>query len=480
MLQFYNTLTRRLEEFVPLREGKAGMYVCGPTVYATPHVGNLRTFFFGDILHRYLEFRGYEVKFVMNLTDVDDKTIRGALRQGVSLEEYTGPFIEDLFRNFEEIGIRRADVHPRATRYVPQMIDIIRRLEERGLAYEAEGSVYYDISEFPDYGKLSRVDVSAGRRGARVAADEYGKDDVRDFVLWKAVRPEDEQVGAVWDTPWGRGRPGWHIECSAMSMHELGETFDIHVGGVDLIFPHHEDEIAQSEGATGREFARYWLHGEFLLLEGDKMAKSTGNLFNLQDLVDRGVKPSSVRYLFLTAHYRSKLNFTFEGLAAAANAVRGIHGARTRLREHPAMRDPDPSDTPVLHPAAERALAEFTAAMDDDLNTSAALAVLHGLVDAVNARLHELGTCPISDAEKHAALDALERIDSVFGFLALADRESSVDPELAAWVEERLAARQEARRARDFARADAIRAELTERGVVVEDTPQGPRWTVSG
>ena len=478
-LQFYNTLSRRLEEFVPLVPGQAGMYVCGPTVYASPHIGNLRTFFFADTLHRYLEFRGYRVKFVMNLTDVDDKTIRGALRQGVSLGEYTQPFIEDLFRNFEQLGIHRADVHPRATDYVPQMVEIIRRLEERGLAYAAEGSVYYDISEFADYGKLSRVDVSAGRRGERVAADEYDRDDVRDFVLWKAVKPEDEQVGAVWDTPWGPGRPGWHIECSAMSMHELGETFDIHAGGVDLIFPHHEDEIAQSEGATAKPFARYWLHGEFLLLEGDKMAKSTGNLFNLQDLVDRGVAPSAVRYLFLTAHYRSKLNFTFEGLAAAASAVRGIRGARNRLRDHPAVRDPDPSDTPVLYPAVDGALAEFTTAMDADLNTSAALAALHGLVDAVNARLHELGTRPISEAERHAALDAFERIDSVFGFLVLADREGEVDAGLAAWVEERLAARQAARKARDFAAADAIRAELLERGVVVEDTPQGPRWSVS-
>ncbi|HEX5724145.1 MAG TPA: cysteine--tRNA ligase, partial [Longimicrobiaceae bacterium] len=397
-LRFYNTLTRREEEFVPLREGEVGLYVCGPTVYAPPHIGNLRTFFFADTLHRYLEYRGYQVKFVMNLTDVDDKTIRGALQEGVSLAAYTQPYVDDLFRNFELLGIQRADAHPRATDFIPQMVDIIRALEERGLAYAADGSVYYDISEFAGYGKLSRVDVSAGRRGERVAADEYDRDDVRDFVLWKAAKPEDERVGAVWETPWGPGRPGWHIECSAMSMHELGETFDIHAGGVDLVFPHHEDEIAQSEGATGKEFVRYWLHGEFLLLEGDKMAKSTGNIFNLQDLVDRGVKPSSIRYLFLTAHYRSKLNFTFDGLASAAEAVRRVRGTRTRLREHPAARDPDPADTPSLHPAVDRALAGFAEAMDEDLNTSAALAALWGLVDAVNARLHELAGRPISEA----------------------------------------------------------------------------------
>jgi cysteinyl-tRNA synthetase len=479
-LRFYNTLTRREEEFVPLVEGKAGMYVCGPTVYAPPHIGNMRTFFFADTLHRYLEYRGYEVTFVMNLTDVDDKTIRGALKQGVSLAEYTEPFIDNLFQNFEQLGIHRADHHPRATDYVPQMIDIIRRLEERGLAYVAkdEGSVYYDISEFADYGKLSKVDVSAGRRGERVAADEYDKDDVRDFVLWKAVKPEDEQVGAVWDTPWGRGRPGWHIECSAMSIAELGETFDIHAGGVDLIFPHHEDEIAQSEGATGKPFVRYWLHGEFLLLEGDKMAKSTGNIFNLQDLVDRGVKPSSVRYLFLTAHYRSKLNFTFAGLESAAEAVRRIRGTRNRLREHPAVRDPDADDTPVLHPVVDQVLAGFAEAMDADLNTSVALAELHRLVAAVNQRLEALGSRPIGQAEAAAALSAFDRIDSVFGFVALADREGEVDAGLAAWVEERLAAREAARKARDFAAADAIRAELGGRGVVVEDTAQGPRWSV--
>jgi cysteinyl-tRNA synthetase len=475
-LTFYNTLTRREEEFVPLHPGKVGMYVCGPTVYAAPHIGNLRTFFFSDILRKYLEYRGYDVRFVMNLTDVDDKTIRGAMQKGVKLNDYTQPFIDSLFRDFEQLGIRRADVHPRATHYVDGMIDIIRRLEERGLAYESEGSVYFDISEFADYGKLSKVDISAGRRGERVAADEYDKDDVRDFVLWKSVKPEDEAVGAVWETPWGPGRPGWHIECSAMSFAELGETFDIHAGGVDLIFPHHEDEIAQSEGATGKEFVRYWLHGEFLLLDGGKMAKSTGNIFNLGDLVERGIRPSSIRYLFLTAHYRSKLNFTFEGLASAAEAVRRVRDARDRLREHPAARDPHAMDTPSLHTAADEALAAFTAAMDQDLNTSVALATLHELVNRVNARLHELGTGAISHAERDAALRAFERIDAVFGFIALSEAESAVAEDVSAWVEERIAARQAARKARDFAQADAIRDEIVARGIVLEDTPQGPRW----
>jgi cysteinyl-tRNA synthetase len=262
-----------------------------------------------------------------------------------------------------------------------------------------------------------------------------------------------------------------------MAMDELGETFDIHAGGVDLVFPHHEDEIAQSEGATGKPFVRYWLHGEFLLLEGDKMAKSTGNIFNLQDLVDRGVKPSSIRYLFLTAHYRSKLNFTFAALESAAEAVRRIHGTRERLRAHPEARDPDPDDEPALHPLADQVLAGFAAAMDADLNTSVALSEVHRLASGVNQRLEGLGARPIGTAEKHAALDAFERMDAVFGFLALSQREREVDAGLAAWVEERIAARQAARAAKDFATSDAIRAELAARGVTVEDTAQGPRWS---
>jgi cysteinyl-tRNA synthetase len=480
MLRFYNTLSRRLEEFVPLVEGRVGMYVCGPTIYAAPHIGNMRTFFFADVLHRYLEYRGYEVKFVMNLTDVDDKTIRWALREGVSLGDYTEPYAAVLFENLDGLGIERADLYPRATEYIPGMVELIRRLEEKGLAYEADGSVYFDISEFPDYGKLSRVDPAQARRGERVAADEYEKGDVRDFALWKAAKPEDYQVKAVWETPWGPGRPGWHIECSVMSMHNLGETFDIHGGGVDLVFPHHEDEIAQSEGATGKPFARYWLHGEFLQLEGEKMAKSSGNIFTVQDLLERGAKASSIRHTFLTAHYRSKLNFTWEALASSAEAVRRLVTTRDRLRDLPEVPDARADERARLHQAADQALRAFSAAMDDDLNTSVALSALFGLVREINARADELGPLPITAAEKAAALDALKRMDQVLGLLSLAEREREREAggELAEWVEERLAARQAARRERDFARSDAIRDELAARGVVVEDTPTGPRWSV--
>jgi cysteinyl-tRNA synthetase len=482
-MYFYNTLTRRREEFVPLVEGRVGMYACGPTIYAAPHIGNMRTFFFADILHRYLEFRGYEVKFVMNLTDVDDKTIAGALRQGVSLAEYTEPYARVLFDNFAALGIEGADSYPRATQFIPEMVDIIRRLEEKGLAYKApDGSIYYDISEFPQYGALSKVDLEQSRRGERVAADEYEKGDVRDFALWKAARQEDETVGAVWETPWGKGRPGWHIECSAMSMSELGETFDIHCGGIDLIFPHHEDEIAQSEGATGKPFVRYWLHGEFLQLDGEKMAKSLGNLFTVEDLLEQGVRASSIRHTFLTAHYRSKLNFTWKALEASAEAVRRLYTTYERLRNHPTSLHARPEDEPTLHEAASETLAAFSQAMDDDLNTSVALAALYDLVCAVNTRLDALGTIAITAAEAEAALDTFHRIDTVFGLISTAAREKdgAVDEKLSRWVEERLTERADARSARDFARADEIRQELAARGILVEDTPTGARWSVRG
>lgn len=479
----YNTLTRRREEFVPLDEKQVRMYVCGPTIYAAPHIGNMRTFFFADLLHRYLEFRGYQVKFVMNLTDVDDKTIRGALREGVSLAEYTEPYAEKLFRNFDALGLEGADVYPRATAFVPEMIDLIRRLEEKGIAYRAaDGSVFYDISEFEKYGKLSRIDLSKSRQGERVAADEYEKEDARDFALWKAAKPEDETVGAVWDTPWGRGRPGWHIECSAMSMAELGETFDIHCGGVDLIFPHHEDEIAQSEGATGKEFVRYWLHCEFLQIEGEKMAKSSGNVFTLEDLIERGVRASSIRHTFLTAHYRSKLNFTWKALEASAEAVRRLYTTFERLEKHPRTLHARPDDRPRLHETAARVLDAFARAMNDDLNTSVALSALYDLVTDVNSRLDQLCTLAITEAEALAATEAFRRMDSVLGLLQLAEREedSQVDEKLSAWVDSMLEQRADARAARDFSRADEIRDELAARGVVVEDTPSGPRWSLKG
>jgi cysteinyl-tRNA synthetase len=475
-LRFYNTLTREVEEFAPIEPPVVRVYGCGPTVYQQPHIGNYRTFLFNDLLHRYLEWKGFHVKFVMNLTDVDDKTILGALQRGISLETFTEPVIRDFFADLERLGVARADVYPRATRHIEQMIALIERLVERGHAYVADGSVYFDISSFPGYGKLSRIDPEQMRRGERVAADEYEKGDVRDFALWKGAKEIDHQVGAVWDTPWGAGRPGWHIECSAMSMAELGQTFDIHTGGEDLVFPHHEDEIAQSEGATGHPFVRYWLHVKHLLVHGEKMSKSKGNIFSLQDLQERGFSLASIRYLLLSAHYRHELNFTFSGLEDARAALRRATEFQDRLGRTPAREDAPETG---LAEGAARALAGFEAALDDDFNVPAALAALFTFVREGNAALdrHESAT----PADLMAASHALESVDRVLNVFALSRAEArAVEGDLAGWVEERLAQRQEARARRDFAAADQIRQELAAAGIVVEDTPQGPRWKHQG
>ncbi len=471
-LRFYNTLTRSLDEFEPIEPGTVRMYGCGPTVYQLPHIGNYRTFLFNDLLHRYLEWKGYRVKFVMNLTDVDDKTIDGAFRQGVSLESFTEPVIRGFFEDLDALGVRRADVYPRATRHVDAMVEIIRRLIDRGHAYVApDGSVYYDISSFPEYGKLSRVDLSAVRRGERVAADEYEKGDIRDFALWKAAKDIDRQVGAAWDTPWGLGRPGWHIECSAMSMAELGESFDIHTGGEDLVFPHHEDEIAQSEGATGKPFARFWLHVKHLLVNGEKMSKSKGNVFTLRDLVGQGHTAAAVRYLLLSAHYRHELNFTFDGLEHAQAAIRRILDFDDRLGRTPTSEDAPESG---LQDISAGALRAFEDALDDDLDMPGALAVVFNFIRESNAALDRAPTALPADLQ--AARRALGRFDDVLGVLPLARAAATVDQDFAAWVEARLEERQAARARRDFATADAIRDELVRAGVVIEDTPQGPRW----
>ncbi|HET9439260.1 MAG TPA: cysteine--tRNA ligase [Longimicrobiales bacterium] len=477
-LQFFNTLTRKVEEFQPLDGKRVGVYACGPTVYRPPHVGNYRTFIFNDLLHRYLEWKGFDVKFVMNLTDVEDKIIEAAHQQGVKIEQVTAPVTQAFLQDLAALAIRPVDVHPRATEKIPEMIDIISRLIERGHAYESEGSVYFAIGSFPGYGKLSRIELQDVRSGAGlqtrerggIDADEYEKEDARDFALWKAAKDIDRAAGAAWRTPWGEGRPGWHIECSAMSMAELGETFDIHTGGEDLIFPHHEDEIAQSEGATGKPFVRYWLHVKHLLVNGEKMSKSKRNDYKLHELVERGYTEAAIRYLLLSAHYRKELNFTFEGLDDAQAALRRLVDFADRL----SATSPAATDSSELTQAAQHARAAFEAGLDDDLNTPEALAALFTFVREANAALDRglASKQGLSDARA-----ALERMDDVLGFIELARRlAKNVDADLAAWVEEKIAARQAARGRRDFAGADAIRAELTAAGVVVEDTPQGPRW----
>jgi cysteinyl-tRNA synthetase len=474
-LRIYNTLARELEEFQPLEPGKARVYACGPTIYDYPHIGNFRTFIVSDLLHRYLEWSGYEVRFVTNLTDVDDKVIRGAQDRGVSIGEYVEPFGAAYLGDLETLGIRPVDAYPRATRYIEAMVDWVRKLEEKGLAYQTpDGSVFFPIAKFPEYGKLSRIDPEAIRPGARVAEDDYGKEDVRDFALWKAAKPEDEATGAAWDSPWGRGRPGWHLECSVMSIVELGETLDIHLGGEDLVFPHHEDEIAQSEGVTGKPFVRYWMHVKHLRLEGEKMSKSLGNTLSVGDLIKRGFDPSAIRHQLLSAQYRRELNFTMEGLEASARAVQRLLDFHARLESVPTEGDPPSTRIPVL---AEEAIDRFRAGMDDDLNSAEAMAALFIFLNGVNAELDRAGGA-LQEADREAGLGALESMDQVLGLVELGLAGRTVDGATEAWIEEQIQARKEARAVKDFAAADAIRDALADRGIVLEDSPDGTRWKV--
>ena len=477
-LSFYNTLTRSKEPFEPLEEGKVGVYACGPTVYQLPHIGNYRTFLFNDLLHRYLEWKGYDVTFVMNLTDVDDKIIDRAVDEGVTIREYVEPYIDGFLAELHRLGIRDADIYPRATESIDAMTELVERLLENGHAYRVDdGSIFFDITSFDGYGKLSRIPLDQVKQGERVSADDYDKEDARDFALWKGTKPEDREVDAVWEGPWETsGRPGWHLECSAMSMQHLGETFDIHTGGEDLVFPHHEDEIAQSEGATGQPFVRYWLHARHLLMETEKMSKSLGNVVRLGDVFHNDYSPAAVRYLLMSAHYRKELRFSWESLDDAKAAIRRLTDFRDRLRDAP---EPDDGATgAALRPLADDVLAAFEEALDDDLNVPAALGALFTFIRETNTALDQAGgVAAAPDVE--VALAALESMDDVVGVLELVDRDAGSDEELAAWVEQKLAERQQAREDRDFDRADAIRDELAEAGVVVEDTPQGARWKLA-
>jgi len=471
-LRVFNTLSRTLEPFEPLHAGKVGVYGCGPTVYGHAHIGNFRAFLFYDLVHRYLEWKGFDVRFVMNFTDVDDKTIRGASEAGMLLDAFTSPYLEAVLQEADVLGVRRFDRYPRATEYVERMIALVSSLLEAGLAYATEdGSVFFDISAFPDYGKLSGKDLEAMRTGERVASDDYGKDDVRDFALWKGAKAEDEAVGAAWDAPWGRGRPGWHLECSAMALAEIGTTLDIHLGGEDLIFPHHEDEIAQSEGATGEPFVRYWLHVKHLQVEGRKMSKSLGNFITVRELLDEGVSPAAIRHQLLSSQYRSDLNFTRDGLEGSTRAVERLLDFETRVRAHPVSPDAPPAG---VSECAEEALEAFEKAMDDDLNVSAAMASLFIFLNRVNAILDRTGE--IRPEERDASVGLLASVDEVLGLLELGRRERVVDATLESWVEEQLLARSQARETRDWARADAIRDELSARGIVIEDGASGTRW----
>ena len=475
-LKVYNTATRSVDKFEPLEQGRVRVYACGPTIYDHAHIGNFRSFLFFDLVHRYLEWCGYEVCFVMNLTDVDDKVIEAASQEGVSLEEHTRPFGEVFLADSTVLGIRPADVYPRATRYIDRMVDFVKRLVASENAYSADdGAVYFAIDSFSAYGKLKGIDTSTLKVGARVDHDEYDKEDARDFALWKAATEEDETVGAAWDSPWGRGRPGWHLECSVMSMTELGDTLDMHLGGEDLIFPHHENEIAQSEAATGRPFVRNWLHVKHLFVEGQKMSKSLGNFVTLRELLDEGYDPASIRHLLISSHYRGELNFTRQGLQASGSAVQRLLDFEHRLEEVPINDLAKESQLPDL---ARSALDSFKMAMDNDFNSADALAAIFILVSEVNA---ELDLHPaIIGADRDQVLNALRSMDGVLGLLEVAHTSRVVDDEVTAWVERKLEERAKARANGEYAAADVIRKELEERGILVEDGPTGTRWKVVG
>jgi cysteinyl-tRNA synthetase len=463
----FNTMGRKLARLEPVEPGVVRMYTCGPTVYNDIHIGNLRTFLFADLLRRSLGYLGYRVIQVMNLTDVDDKTIQGAHKAGLSLPEYTAPFIESFLRDLDTLHLERPEHFPKATEHIAEIIDMASRLIERGYAYESEGSVFFSIARDADYGRLSGFDLAQVRRGERVANDEYDKDDVRDFALWKAVKPGEP----AWESPWGPGRPGWHIECSAMAMKYLGETFDLHCGGVDLIFPHHENEIAQSESATDKPFVRTWVHAEHLIVDGRKMSKSLGNQYTLKDLIDRGYAPRAIRYLFLSVHYRQKLNFTFESLEGAANALRRIDEMRFRLAHTPEKGEPDPG----VAAAVERLPREFGEALADDLNAAAGLAALFVFVKDVNVAIEE-GRIGTGDrARIEAALLGVDRVLGVVDQAAWPAVDAPAEDD-SAEIERLIQERNDARQRRDFATADRVRDEIAARGIVLEDTPQGTRW----
>jgi cysteinyl-tRNA synthetase len=491
-LRLYNTLSGRLEEFRPLKGNLVRIYTCGPTVYDYGHIGNYRTFVFQDVLRRHLKYRGFEVMQVMNLTDVDDKTIRNARAAGLPLREYTDRYIEAFKVDRKLLNLEDVEFLVRATDHIPDMVQLVKTLEQKNFAYVSDGSVYFRVEAFPEYGKLSKINLSGNRAGARVDADEYEKADARDFVLWKAAKPDEDS----WETPLGKGRPGWHLECSVMAMKYLGPTLDIHSGGTDLIFPHHENEIAQSEAATAKPFAHFWIHGEHLVVNGQKMSKSLGNFYTLRDLIGRGFKPTAVRYLLASVPYRKPLNFTFEGVEQAEQSLERLRNFRLRLTEDKFAA----GSNPALAEQAQAALQGFEGGLDDNLNTAEALAAVFELVREGNTAMDR---GEFREGERAAYLNVLEQWNRIFavlddedyaklrhyGFIADAAALPGAAPtdgqrpgplvlELISEdeIEQRLSARERARRSGKYAQADEIRNELLEAGVIIEDTKAGTRW----
>ncbi len=459
--RIYNTMSRTKEELLPIDGKQVRMYTCGPTVYNYAHIGNFRAYMFEDLLRRYIKFCGFEVVQVQNLTDVDDKTIRASIEQGLPLKEYTKKYIDAFFDDLAKLNIEPAEHYPAATNYIPEMISLIEVLFEKGYAYQSDdGSVYYSIDKFAEYGKLARLDREGMQSGARVDQDEYDKDNAADFALWKAYVPEDGDV--VWDSPWGRGRPGWHIECSAMSMKLLGESFDIHTGGVDNIFPHHEDEIAQSEAATGKPYSKYWMHCGYLVVDGRKMSKSLGNFYTLREVLDRGYTGREVRYELLTGHYRQSLNFAFKSLDANRAALKRLDEFSAKIKEFIGS-ETEADELPVW---AANTRARFAEAMDDDMNISGAMAAIF---DTVHAGNKAIAVNPTPGKEALAVSNLWKELDTVLGLLVPQEEEISLE------VEELLEDRTVARAEKNWAESDRIRDALAERGWTVKDTPEGPK-----
>jgi cysteinyl-tRNA synthetase len=462
---FFNTLTRKKEKFTPISNAKVGMYTCGLTVYDFGHIGNMRAFVFEDVLRRWLEYCGFKVTHVMNITDVDDRTIHGSTTHKKPLNEYTEQYIKAFYDDIAKLNIEKADYYPRATGHIPEMVALVKTLLDKGYAYKAnDGSIYYNVRKFKNYGKLSKLKLKKLKARARVKVDEYAKEEASDFALWKAWDESDGDV--YWETEIGKGRPGWHIECSAMSMKYLGETFDIHCGGIDNMFPHHENEIAQSEAATGKKFVNYWLHNEHLLVEGRRMAKRLGNYYTVRDLTSKGYDSKAIRYLMLSTHYRQQLNFTFDGLAAAENATERVEGFMRRLSEA----DGSPAHQ-ELENLMEQARTTFENAMSDDLNVSVALGGLFDLIRGANSLMDKNA---VSKDEAKLVRALIIRFDKVLGIIG----EVKAEAKLLKHAEELMRQREEARKARDWEAADKLRQELKTMGVIVEDTPQGVRWRI--
>jgi cysteinyl-tRNA synthetase len=488
-LHLYNTLTARIEDLTPLEDNRIRMYACGPTVYDYGHIGNFRTFIAVDLLYRFLLQSGYEVRYVMNITDVDDKIIRNAARDGLSVQDYTAKYVQAFLEDSATLNIQQPKL-VRATDHIPEMAEFIAKLAKKDFAYRTDdGSYYFRIAKFPEYGKLSKKDFAGMTDGARVDVDEYEKDSARDFALWKAPKPGE----ASWDTTIGPGRPGWHIECSVMSMEELGPSFDLHAGGEDLIFPHHENEIAQSESLTGKQFARHWFHARFLLVEGQKMSKSLGNFFTLRDLVLKGHKPSSIRWLLTQVPYRNQLNFTFDGLSAAASSVEKLRNFRFRLTSSQFPAGSNPAISQLAKETAER----VTSALSDDLNTAESQGAIFDMLRKSNTALD---AAEVRHDDALALLATLDRFDAIFGVMkdddqpkmkaildwARATGREDISPQLEEIagsaqlsdeaVNQKLAEMESARKSRNFKASDAIRAELVSAGIIVENTKEGVRW----